>query len=158
MQVLSGINPENTWELPLKHCVKDSIHAAAGPRGKGIHYMKICCEGKAFASCLFGSSVYNLQGPVAQMKTGCCVKYLFPFVTQSSQLSWWTGRIWRCDEQLRSRPQRYHNLAQEQLMVCQRAAPVPVPAFCSTSYCSSSAAHSIHYWQINTLVWRFRSN
>lgn len=54
--------------------------------------------------------------------------------------------------------QQYLNLDQEQLIVCQMAAHVPVPAVCSTSYCSSLACHAIHYQQINTLAWHFCSN
>ena len=50
------------------------------------------------------------------------------------------------------------NLDQEQLIVCRMAAHAPVPAVCSTSYCSSPVCHSIHYQQINTLAWRFCSN
>lgn len=60
---------------------------------------------------------------------------------------WWAaGRQW------------YFILDQEQLMVCQTKAHIPVPTVCSTSYCSSQACHSISYWQINTLAWCFCSD
>lgn len=62
-------------------------------------------------------------------------------------MSSWETAIWQC-----------LNLDQEQLIMCQTAAHVPILAVCCTSYCSSLGCCSICYLQISILAWHFCSN